>query len=137
MRLLDRSTAALAVSILAVALTGACSAATSSANPPQTEAPAQVSTETPTPKATSTPTKTPEATPTPTHTRIKKPPVKIHTPRPRPTPTKTRPPAKPAVRTSVHPGAFCAPQGAHGRTSAGTLMRCSSRGGDQARWRRA
>lgn len=38
----------------------------------------------------------------------------------------------------VHPGAFCSPEGALGRTSAGTLMRCSTTATDpRARWRRA
>ncbi|MEU8819846.1 hypothetical protein [Actinoplanes sp. NPDC048796] len=39
---------------------------------------------------------------------------------------------------NVHPGAFCSPEGAHGHTPAGTLMKCSSKSGDtRARWRRA
>ncbi|BEL04407.1 hypothetical protein Q0Z83_025980 [Actinoplanes sichuanensis] len=38
----------------------------------------------------------------------------------------------------VHPGAFCTPEGARGYTSAGTLMKCSYKSGDnRARWRRA
>ncbi|MEU8241067.1 hypothetical protein AB0C07_22720 [Actinoplanes missouriensis] len=39
---------------------------------------------------------------------------------------------------NVHPGAFCSPEGARGYTSAGTLMKCSYKSGDnRARWRRA
>ncbi len=38
----------------------------------------------------------------------------------------------------VHPGAFCAPTGAIGWTSAGTMMKCSvGTGQDRARWRSA
>ncbi|MFC8501392.1 HNH endonuclease family protein [Pedococcus sp. NPDC057267] len=43
-----------------------------------------------------------------------------------------------AVVQGVHAGAFCSPEGALGRTSAGTLMRCSTTATDpRARWRRA
>lgn len=35
----------------------------------------------------------------------------------------------------VHPGAFCSPVGATGVTTKGTSMVCSSKAGDQARWR--
>jgi hypothetical protein len=55
-----------------------------------------------------------------------------------PKPVKKPPaPKPPAVRAGVHPGAFCSPEGAYGTTSKGTPMRCTSRGGDQARWRSA
>ncbi len=52
-----------------------------------------------------------------------------------PAPTST---TSSAVRAGVHPGAFCAPRGALGRTSAGTLMRCGPSSTDSRnRWRRA
>ncbi len=64
---------------------------------------------------------------------------KSATPRPsaHPIPTRTPRPtatASPASR-GVHPGAFCAPEGALGRTVKGTLMRCTSKNGDRPRWR--
>ncbi len=47
-------------------------------------------------------------------------------------------PSSPAHGPIVHPGAFCAPKGATGWTSAGTLMKCSvGAGQDRARWRSA
>lgn len=50
----------------------------------------------------------------------------------------TKAPQRPGVTNPVHPGAFCAPEGAMGRTKAGTAMRCSTKAGDsRARWRRA
>ncbi|MDU0315182.1 HNH endonuclease family protein [Phycicoccus sp. M110.8] len=43
-----------------------------------------------------------------------------------------------SVVQGVHPGAFCSPESSLGRTSAGTLMRCSTTATDpRARWRRA
>lgn len=47
-----------------------------------------------------------------------------------PTPQKSTPP----TRGNVHQGAFCTPEGATGRTSAGTPMVCKSKHGDQPRW---
>jgi hypothetical protein len=42
------------------------------------------------------------------------------------------------VPGTVHPGAFCAPEGAYGYTSAGTRMRCTRKVGEsQPRWRSA
>jgi hypothetical protein len=42
------------------------------------------------------------------------------------------------VSGTVHPGAFCSPEGAYGYTSAGTRMRCTYKAGDsRARWRAA
>ncbi|GGK62583.1 hypothetical protein Ppa06_21130 [Planomonospora parontospora subsp. parontospora] len=42
------------------------------------------------------------------------------------------------VVSSVHPGAFCSPSGALGRSKSGVLMRCSTKAGDsRARWRRS
>ena len=67
-------------------------------------------------------------------------------PTPRPTATTSTSTSSPkpsgtstsAVVQGVHPGAFCSPEGALGRTSAGTLMRCSTTATDpRARWRRA
>lgn len=58
-------------------------------------------------------------------------------PRPAPQPSPSPSPAPGPVQ-GVHPGAFCAPAGALGYTSAGTLMRCSYKTGDtRARWRAA
>ena len=51
--------------------------------------------------------------------------------------------ARPATRypfppAGVHPGAFCSPEGAYGRTVKGTLMRCTRKAGEErARWRAA
>jgi hypothetical protein len=59
-------------------------------------------------------------------------------PRPVPKPSPTSTAQAPAPIQGVHPGAFCAPQGALGYTSAGTLMRCTFKSGDiRARWRAA
>src|SRR5690606_13254984 len=57
----------------------------------------------------------------------------------RPTRQPTRKPRRtqPPVESGVHPGAFCSHEGALGRTVKGTLMRCSSKPGDRARWRAA
>jgi hypothetical protein len=42
------------------------------------------------------------------------------------------------VRENVHPGSFCTPHGALGRTDAGVLMRCTTTATDSRnRWRRA
>ena len=38
---------------------------------------------------------------------------------------------------TVHPGSFCSPRGALGRTSAGTLMRCQPGSDGRNRWSRA
>jgi hypothetical protein len=86
---------------------------------------------------TATKTVTVTVTPTPTRTRVKPTPRKVVVKRtPKPVPKRTQAP-RPAIRSGVHPGSFCAPQGAMGRTVKGTLMQCSSKGGDQARWRSA
>ncbi len=56
-------------------------------------------------------------------------------PKPKPTPVKT---TAPSVQKGVHPGAFCSPRGALGRTSKGTLMRCGPSATDSRnRWRAA
>ena len=67
-------------------------------------------------------------------------PVPKPAPKPAPKPvTKPAPkPATPSPIQGVHPGSFCSPQGALGRTNRGTLMRCSFKAGDiRARWRSA
>jgi hypothetical protein len=54
-----------------------------------------------------------------------------------------KPAPKPSTSSSsvvagVHPGAFCSPRGAYGRTTAGTLMQCKPSDTDtRNRWRRA
>ncbi len=53
--------------------------------------------------------------------------------KPKPKPTRTIP----AEQAGVHPGAFCAPVGAYGTTQKGTLMKCTSKDGQEARWRAA
>lgn len=62
--------------------------------------------------------------------------------KPRPHVTTTKPKPKPTTKPpaagAVHPGAFCAPEGALGHTTTGTLMRCTRKAGeDRARWRKA
>lgn len=43
-----------------------------------------------------------------------------------------------SMQKGVHPGAWCAPRGASGHTSKGTLMQCTEKAGeDQPRWRAA
>lgn len=64
-----------------------------------------------------------------------------------PAATASKPAATPKPATStpatsggsvVHPGAYCSPRGAYGRTSAGTLMQCKPSDTDtRNRWRRA
>lgn len=90
---------------------------------------------------------TPTPTPTPTDVATPKPPKhprpRAHVPKPAPPrkPVVRRPSHRPPVRhtsryvNNVHPGAFCKPAGALGRTSAGTVMQCKGPG--QPRWRRA
>lgn len=81
------------------------------------------------------PTPVIKATPTPS---AKPTPRPAPAPIPAPVPTRTPTPQAPSPIQGVHPGAFCAPQGALGYTSAGTLMRCSFKSGDiRARWRAA
>jgi hypothetical protein len=72
----------------------------------------------------------PAASPTPARTTAKPTtPPATHRVSPRPRTTTA------SVRRGVHAGAFCSPEGAYGRTAAGTLMHCEGPG--QARWRRA
>lgn len=69
----------------------------------------------------------------PTHKSATKPKAATK-PKPKPKPK----PKAPAVRSGVHPGAFCSPEGALGRTSKGTLMQCKpSATDDRNRWRKA
>ncbi|MYW01275.1 hypothetical protein [Streptomyces sp. SID3343] len=60
---------------------------------------------------------------------------------PKKDPPKEDPPKKdppPDTGGSVHPGAFCSPEGATGTTVKGTLMVCSAKAGDsRVRWRAA
>ena len=84
-------------------------------------------------KPTPTPKPTPKATsPKPTGTSPK-PTPKRTTSAPR-----TTKPTTESIRTGVHPGAFCTPAGALGRTSTGKLMRCKTSATDsRLRWRAA
>ncbi len=52
-----------------------------------------------------------------------------------PKPTPSPPPASPPDEGIVHPGAFCAPQGATGRATAGTRMVCEPASDGRNRWR--
>ena len=56
---------------------------------------------------------------------------------PPPATTQAPPPDDGGGQTTVHPGAFCSPEGAVGVTDRGTPMRCTSKNGDQPRWRSA
>ncbi|MFD1939904.1 MULTISPECIES: hypothetical protein [Nonomuraea] len=122
--------------LIAVLLLSGCGAATGAARPAGEPAAA-------------TPTPAPFLTPTPGTGRplgkrpardgstvSPRPAKKARIPSPRPKATRTARPAHPALRIGVRPGSFCSPQGAFGRSEAGTLMRCTARGGDPARWRR-
>ncbi|MEW1951982.1 HNH endonuclease family protein [Terrabacter sp. NPDC080008] len=85
----------------------------------------------PTPKTSPSPAAPPA--PKPTSKPAPKP-----APAPPPAPKPAPKPASPATVQGVHPGAFCAPQGALGYTVKGTLMRCTFKSGDiRARWRSA
>ncbi|MFG1842853.1 hypothetical protein ACGFH8_31005 [Micromonospora sp. NPDC049175] len=89
------------------------------------------------PVPTPTPTRTvkPATKPAPTKTTAPKPKTTTVKPKPKPTTAK---PSTPSVRQGVHPGAFCAPEGARGVTSKGTPMRCTRKAGEErARWRAA
>jgi hypothetical protein len=59
-------------------------------------------------------------------------------PAPAPAPVPAPVPAPPATVQGVHPGAFCSPEGALGRTVKGTPMQCKTSATDsRARWRAA
>ena len=84
---------------------------------------------------TPAPKKTTSTQPVPKKTTAPKPAPKKTT-APKPAPQKTSAP-KPAPHV-VHPGSFCAPEGAHGVTTKGTSMRCTLKAGeDRARWRKS
>ncbi len=104
-------------------------------------------TPTPDPGVSPSPADTAAATPASTGPAIKpspKPTKTTSTPRPKTTTAKPKPkpttakPKPPSVQQGVHPGAFCTPEGAMGKTSKGTLMRCTRKAGEkQPRWRAA
>ena len=91
------------------------------------------------------PTPIPAPVPTPPPPTVPAPPAPTPTSPlvPAPDPTPTAEPAPPAAPPSndqgiVHPGAFCSPAGATGRTAAGTPMICTSTATDSRdRWRAA
>jgi outer membrane biosynthesis protein TonB len=110
------------------ALAGATDPALAGATDPATGAPAVT-----VPPATRPPTAKPAVKST-----TRKPAVKATTHQPAPKPTTKKPTPKPTTAGAVHPGAFCSPEGATGRTSKGTPMRCTRKAGeDRARWRAA
>ncbi|MEU7978341.1 hypothetical protein AB0B63_07385 [Micromonospora sp. NPDC049081] len=90
----------------------------------------------PTPDRTAaTTTAAPKATRTPTARKTTSLP-RTTAPKPKPKPTPARTTA--SVQNGVHPGAYCSPRGALGRTVKGTLMRCGpSATDDRNRWRAA
>ncbi|MFJ8691249.1 hypothetical protein [Micromonospora wenchangensis] len=94
----------------------------------------------PTPDRPSPTTVTTSAAPKPTRTptaRKTTSPPRISTPKPKPKPTPVKTTA-PSMQKGVHPGAFCKPRGALGRTSTGKLMRCGPSATDSRnRWRAA
>ncbi|MFY1683590.1 hypothetical protein ACN265_18825 [Micromonospora sp. WMMD730] len=85
---------------------------------------------------TATTSAAPKPTRTPTVRKTTSPPrTTAPKPKPKPTPVKT---TAPSVQKGVHPGAFCTPRGALGRTSTGKLMRCGPSATDSRnRWRAA
>ncbi|MFJ8690206.1 hypothetical protein [Micromonospora wenchangensis] len=100
------------------------------ASPTDTPSPAEFATISATPQAEPTRAPAVKKTTSPPHTTAPKP-----KPKPKPTPVKT---TAPSVQKGVHPGAFCSPRGALGRTSKGTLMRCGPSATDERnRWRAA
>jgi hypothetical protein len=78
----------------------------------------------PPPPATKAPTKAPAAPPAAN---------------PAPAPGRATPPAASSDQGTVHPGAFCSPSGATGRTSKGTAMVCgpTAKSPNRARWHAA
>lgn len=79
-------------------------------------------------------------TPSPSRSASPRPTVK-RTSSPKPTAKRTTSAPRttaPSIRTGVHPGAFCKPAGALGRTSTGKLMVCKRTAEDERlRWRAA
>lgn len=83
--------------------------------------------------ASPSPTGSPTASPTPSPTPQTTAPIVQRTTAPPLRPRTTTPPAE---RQGVHPGAFCSPEGALGRTVDGVAMSCQLKAGErQARWR--
>ncbi|GIL28205.1 HNH endonuclease family protein [Actinocatenispora comari] len=80
------------------------------------------------------------AAPRPHTTTVAPPPPPATTPAPPPD-TSQAPPTHSTDNgggaSVVHPGAFCSSEGAVGVTDRGTPMRCTSKNGDQPRWRSA
>jgi outer membrane biosynthesis protein TonB len=116
--------------------------------PPTTAATADLTTAAADPLATTDPTTAaaqqttePPATSPAKPAATRKPSPKPTTHKPAPKPTTKKPAPKPTTKAPagfVHPGAFCSPEGAFGKTSKGTLMRCTFKSGDiRARWRAA
>jgi hypothetical protein len=75
--------------------------------------------------------------PRPTHAPVTRRPTPVvtHTSRPRPAPTTTN--HAPIDEGVVHPGAFCAPEGASGHTDRGTAMVCGPASDGRNRWHHA
>lgn len=137
-----RTPAALLAALIAAVLL-ATAGCTTGSTPPVEPAPTHV-VDSASPAASPSPTEFPSPTPTesspapasPTRPAVAPPPARppVHTNPPPPPPAPPLPPA----RGSVHPGAFCSPEGATGHTSAGTLMVCSKTATDhRLRWRSA
>lgn len=95
------------------------------------------------PAPSPTPSLSTPSSPARTRTAAPAPRVAPATTRARPKPVVTTRTPRPSATTRaplgvVHPGAFCAPKGALGRTSAGTLMECKPSATDtRNRWRKA
>lgn len=114
---------------------------------PTTQAPAAAPTTAAAPSPTVAATTAAALAPPPT-TAAAPPWPATHKPAPAPTARQPAPktptkkpvpkPTKPSAQHGVHPGAFCAPEGAIGYTVKGTKMRCTFKSSDiRARWRSA
>ncbi len=105
--------------------------ASATPSPPQQSAPV-----TPPPTPTPTHTATPSHHSAPVHPSTR--PPATHAPAaPRPVHTTHAPPPPPPVPEVVHPGAFCAPEGALGVTDRGTPMICGPASDGRNRWHKA
>ena len=60
-----------------------------------------------------------------------------HNLKPKPKPPTPPPPSSPPDEGTVHPGAFCSPEGATGHTTAGTPMVCEPASDGRDRWQSA
>lgn len=110
---------------------------TNTPTPTPTIAPSPTPSPTPVPKPTPTPTPTPKPTPTPRPKPTPTPVPPTPTPVP-PQPTPTPVPAQPLDEGTVHPGAFCTPDGAIGVSKDGDSMVCTTTSTDSRdRWRKA